>query len=158
MPNELTREDAKDLYGLAVNTQRSSNYVYAIRLFERVVAIGEPFYTPFALAGISQCYAALGHPNLEVATLKQVTELPKQQQLLLNPGWLAMCYQKSGDLREAVSLHVEVLKLAPHEPLSIAGLAELSLLMGRPDQAEAHAAELQQRAEPHFQILGRIIL
>lgn len=45
MPNGLTRKDVKEIYGLAVNVQRGTNFVYAIRLFESVVAVGEPFYT-----------------------------------------------------------------------------------------------------------------
>src|SRR6266850_5646882 len=145
LPTELTREHLKDLYTLAVNTQRSGNYVYAIRLFETVEASGDPFHTPFALAGMSQCYAALGHPDLEAATLKRVTQLPKLQQLLLNPPWLALCYQRAGDLAEAKNIHAEILKLAPHEPNTLAALAELSLLQGDPGRAIAYAAELQQR-------------
>jgi tetratricopeptide (TPR) repeat protein len=157
LPTEFTREQVKDLYGLATNTQASRNYVYAIRLFEIVAETGEPFYTPFAVAAISQCYATLGRRDLEVATFKRVTQLPKEQQRLLNPGWLALSYQRAGDLKEAINIHAEILELAPHEPNSISAVAELSLLQGNLHQAQAFAERLRQRAEPPYQILGRLI-
>jgi tetratricopeptide (TPR) repeat protein len=131
--------------------------VYAIRLFEGVVEASEPFYIAFALAGISQCYNELGHRDLETQTFKRITKLPKQQQLLLNPGWLALCYQKSGDLKEAENIHLEILQLAPSDPKSISALAEIYALTGNFAEAEARARELQQSAEPQYQILGRLV-
>lgn len=75
----------------------------------------------------------------------------------MNPGWLALCYQRSGAVGEARTIHAETLKLVPHDLEATSALAELSLIEGRLDQADIFAAELQQRAEPAFQILGRII-
>lgn len=147
----------KEMYALAINIQRAKNVVYALRLFELVAESGDPFYTPFALAGLSQCYAELGHRDLEGATLRRVTQLPKEQQRLLNPGWLAFCYQRSDEFKAAANIHTEILKLAPHESSSKAALAEISLLDGDFDQAERIALELQKLAEPRLQILGRMI-
>jgi len=157
MPTAPTYEYAKDLYALAINIQRTKNYPYALRLFEGVVETGETFYMAFALVGISQCYANLGLRNLETATLKRVTQLTKQQQLLLNPGWLAFCYQRSGDLKEATTIHREVLKLMPRDQESLAALAEIDLLIGNLDEAETFAREVQQYSVPRYQILGRMI-
>jgi hypothetical protein len=157
MAHALTFEHMKEIYALAVNAQRSRNWVYSIRLFEFLVEAGDPFYTPFALGGISQSYVALSRLDLQAAILKLVTQLPAEQQYLLNPGWVAFCYQRSGDLEAAMRIHLEILKVAPHEGESISALAELSLLAGRIDDAEAFAVKLQQRGEPHFQILARIV-
>lgn len=157
MPNELTREYAKELYELAINAQRGNNHVHAIRILERLEETGDPFYTPFALALIAQSYNTLGQRDLQTEVFKRVTKLPKEQQLLLHPGWIALCYQKLGDLKTAKEIHEEVLKLTPHDPNTHAALAEISLLQGNLDEAENWAKKLRERAEPHFQILGRII-
>ena len=157
MPNEFTFERAKELYSLAVNAQRAKNFVYAVQLFESLIEADDAFYTPFALAGIAQCYYDLDRRDLLTGTFKRVTQLPKQQQLLLNPGWLALCYQRSGEIREAKIIHGKILELSPHDPMSISAIAELSLIEGDLDQTEAIALKLQQRAEPYLQILGRIL-
>ena len=157
MPNELAFERAKELYSLAVNAQRSKNSVYALQLFESLIEANDAFYTPFALVGVIQCYTDLARHDLLTATYKRVTQLPKPQQLLLNPSWLALCYQKSGDLREAKIIHAKILEVIPNDSASISAIAEMSLIEGNLDQTEALALNLQQRAEPKFQILGRIL-
>jgi len=125
----------KDLYTHAVSMQSARNFVYAIGLFERVMELGDPFYTPFALSQISQCYSLLGRRDLETETFKRVTELSRGQQQLLNPSWLALRYQRIGDLKSARSIHADILKLTPHDPSIIAALAEISLLEGNPHEA-----------------------
>jgi tetratricopeptide (TPR) repeat protein len=157
MSNELTFERAKELYSLAVNAQRSKNWVYALQLFETLIKAGDPFYTPFALVGITQCFSDLARPDLLAATYKRVTQLPKEEQRLLNPSWLALCYQRSGNLTEARIIHQLILDITPNDPLAIAALAEISLMAGDLDQTDALASKLQQRAEPYLQILGRIL-
>src|SRR5882762_10274906 len=156
MPNELTREYAKALYEFAVAVGRGPDTPYAIRLFEKLTEIGDPFYTPFALTFLDANYRKLGLNDLELRTMKRATLLPNDQQILLSPGWLATCYQKTGDFKGARDVLAQILSLSPHEPYAISALAELSLLEGNSDQTEAYATELQQRAEPQYQILGRI--
>lgn len=157
MPNVLTHEQMKEIYGLAVNAQRSRNFVYSVRLFELLIDANDPFYTPFSLAGLAQSYSALDQHDLEMATFKKVTQLPSQEQLLFNPSWLAVCYQKLGNLKEAAKIHSEILKLSPKDTASIGALAEISVLDGKLEQAEAFAVQLQQQAEPKFVILGRVV-
>jgi|HubBroStandDraft_1064217.scaffolds.fasta_scaffold517190_2 tetratricopeptide (TPR) repeat protein len=135
MSTEPMREHAKDLYELALNSQRSKNYVHAINVLCVLVEIADPFYTPFALGALSQCYNSLGKRELEAEVFRRVTKLPPEQQLLLNPGWLSLSYQKSGDLKAAKRIAGEILGLAPNDSATIASLAELSLLDGEPEAA-----------------------
>src|ERR1700686_1009462 len=127
MANELTHEHAKAMYELAVAMQRSSNFVYAIRVAKQLIELDEPFYQPFALATESQCYYSLGHYALENEVLERITRLTPQQKQLLNPLWLATCYQRTGDLRSAKAVLEEVLELAPHDVGAIAAKAEVFL-------------------------------
>ncbi len=157
MPTEFTGEHAKALYDLALSSQRAGNYVHALRVLQQLIKIGDPFYTPFALAVMSQCYNALGRPDFEMEAFRRVTELPREQQQLLNPAWQALCYQRIGNLRGAQEIHEEVLGLVPNDPSATAALAEISLLQGNLEEAEKWAKGLRERAEPNLQILGRII-
>jgi tetratricopeptide (TPR) repeat protein len=157
MPNEHTHEYTKALYDYAVNVSRGQDTVHAIGLLERLVEIGDPFYTPFALSLLAQNYKKLGRDDLEMQTRKRVTKLPKDQQLLLHPSWVAACYQKNGDLKAAGDILAQILKLTPHDPDIAAGVAEISLIEGNPDKALALTEALRQRAEPGYQILGRTI-
>jgi tetratricopeptide (TPR) repeat protein len=157
MPNELTREHARLLYDLATNSQRTGNFVHTIQVTEKLVEINEPFYTPFALAAQSQCYNTLGRRDLETATFKRISGLPEEQQRLLNPAYLALCYQRIGDLKRAKKINTEILELTPNDPSVIAALAELSLLEHRPEEAEHWASKLRARGEAPYQILGRMI-
>jgi len=158
MAHELTREHAKELYDLALNARKTGHFVHAIRVLEKLIEIGDPFYTPFALAIMLECYNILGQRELEMEVYKRVTRLPGEQQLLLNPTWLALCYQKSGDLKTARTIHGEILELTPNDPNTVAAFAEISLLQGNFDEAETWARKLRERAEVNYQILGRIIL
>src|SRR6266852_557573 len=157
MPNELTREHAKLLYDLATNSRRTGNLVHTIQVMEKLVEINEPFYTPFALAAQSDCYNALGRRDLETATFKRVIGLPEEQQQLLNPAYLALCYQRLGDLKSAKKIHTELLELTPNDPLVIGALAEISLLEHRLEEAEHWASKLRARGEAPYQTLGRMI-
>lgn len=157
MPNKLTREHAKVLYDLGLQAQMSKNFVHAIRVMEKLVEIEEPFYTPFALAVQSQCYNALGRPDLEKETFKRIITLAEEQQQLLNATYLALCYQRLGDLKRAKAIYAELIELTPNDPQVIAALAELSLLEWSAKEAEHWASKLRGRAEPRFQILGRVI-
>jgi tetratricopeptide (TPR) repeat protein len=157
MPAELAHEHVKALYDYAASVQRAQNYVYAVRLLERLVEIADPFYTPFALNQISQCYNQLGRRDLEAEALARITRLPRDQQRLLNPEALALSYQRVGNLRVAREIHSEILALTPHAPASVAALGEIFLLEGKPVDAEPRAAELRERPEPGYQILGRMI-
>jgi tetratricopeptide (TPR) repeat protein len=158
MPNELTHENAKTLYEYGISVQRAQNFVYAIRLFEILVEIADPFYTPFALNLISQCYNQLGRRDLEMKSFTRITQLPPDQQRLLNPVSLALSYQRVGNLKVARELHSEILELTPHDPASVAALSEILLLEGKPIDAEQRAKELRERPEPGYQILGRMIV
>jgi tetratricopeptide (TPR) repeat protein len=157
MPTELTRDHAKALYEFAVSVQRARGFGYAVRLFEKLIEIADPFYTPFALNNISQCYSQLGRRDLELDAMRRIVRLPKDQQELLHPGSLSLAYQRLGNLRAARELHAEILALTPHELASVAALGEILLLEGKPIDAEPLAAELRERPEPAYQILGRMI-
>lgn len=157
MPNELTREHAKALYDLATVSQSAGNHVHAIRVAGKLVEINEPFYTPFALALQMRSYALLGRGDLAIETGKRVIRLPEEQQRLLNPSFLSLCYQRSGDIKRAKEIYTETFELTPDDPSVVAALAELSLLDGSPKEAEHWASKLRGRAEPKFQILGRVI-
>ena len=157
MPKELTAEYAKALYDLALNARKTNSSVQAINVLRRLVEMGDPFYTVFALFNLAQCYDNLDHRDLETEVLKSVISLPKEQQLLMNPGWIALCYQRLGELKTAAEIHGEVLKLVPNDTNTIAAIAELSILQGNLEDAETWARMLRERAEPNYQILGRII-
>jgi tetratricopeptide (TPR) repeat protein len=156
MSNELIQRHAKELYSLA-SSQKTTDSVYAIQLFELLMTSGDPYYIPFALTGIAQCYSYLGQKELATATLKRITQLPKQHQLLLSPVLLAICYQRTGDLTEARKIHAEIYKQAPNELTSISALAELSLLQGDFDEGDVLARKLKESIEPRYQILARMI-
>src|SRR5260370_2682804 len=135
MPNENTPEYIKAFYDHAANVSRGQDHVYAVRLLEKLVELREPFYTSFALALLEQAYKRLGRDDLVAKTLKRVTELPKDQQVLLNPAWLASCYQRTGDFKGAKTILAEIRQLSPDEPYAVASLADVALAEGRPDQA-----------------------
>jgi tetratricopeptide (TPR) repeat protein len=156
MPNELTSEHAKALFDFVSFVNRGQDTVYSVRLLERLAEIGDPFYTPFALSLLDANYRKLGRNDLELQTQKRVTLLPKDQQILLNPAWVAACYQKTGDFKTARELLGEILSLSPDEPSAIAALAEISLLTNNAGDAQARSAQLQRRPEPNYQILGHL--
>jgi tetratricopeptide (TPR) repeat protein len=156
MANQLTQEHAKAMYDLALSMQRASNFVYAARVAKQLTELDEPFYQPFALAVESQCYYSLGQHALENEVLKRITRLTPEQKQLLNPNWLAVCYQRTGDFRSARAVIDEVLQLAPHDVGATAARAEISLLQGDATEAEGWARKLRERPEPTFQILGRL--
>jgi tetratricopeptide (TPR) repeat protein len=156
MPNHLTSEYAKALFDYATNVSRGPDTTYAIRLLEKVVEMSDPFYTPFALSLLDGNYRKLGRNDLELQTLKRVTLLPKDQQALLRPGWVAACYQKTGDFKGARDVLGEILSLFPDEPYAIAALAEISVLTNNAGEALARSAQLQKCPEPYFQILGHL--
>jgi tetratricopeptide (TPR) repeat protein len=157
MPNELTSEYAERLYNHADKMQKTGDYVYAVRLLEKLVEVDDPFFTPFALVRIAQAHRQIGRRDLEENALRRITQLPREQQRLVKPGFLALSYQRVGNLGAARELHGEILELTPHDPESVAALAELFLLEGKPIDAEPRAAELRGRAEPNYQILGRMV-
>ncbi len=156
MPTELTRGHAKVLFDFAVSV-KARDLVYAVRLFEKLLEIADPFYTPFALNNISECYSQLGQRDLELDALGRIVQLPRDQQQLLHPSSLALAFQRVGNLRAARELHNEILALTPHNPASVAALGEIFLLEGKPADAEPRAVELRERPEPAYQILGRMI-
>jgi len=147
----------KTLYEFANQVHNAKDYVYAVRLFERLVAIEDSFYTPFALNHLAQCYGQLGSREHEAEAFARITRLPKEQQQLLHPSRVAFAFQRVGNLAEAIELHHEILQFTPHAPTSIAAIGELSLLAGNLDDAEAPAAELRESPDPGFQILGRMM-
>jgi len=157
MANENTPEYVKALYDHAVGVSRGADMVYAARLLERLADLGDPFYTAFALAMLEQTYKRLGREDLVERTLKRVTDLPKNQQLLLNPAWVASCYQRTGDLKTAKEILAAITQLAPEEPLAAGALAEIALAEGRYDQAYVLSEPLRHRPEPPLQILGRTV-
>ena len=157
MPNQAMREYAKQLWDHAANVQRSQDYVYALQLLEGIVETGDPFYTPFALAQIAVCYNQLGLTDREVATYERVLHLPEEQQQLLNPAWLANILVRAKHLNDARVIFTKIMALAPHLPNVVAGLAEISLLENNLDEALTRAGELRNRAEPGYQVLGRMI-
>jgi tetratricopeptide (TPR) repeat protein len=153
----LTTEHAKALYDLATTVQRAGNHVQAINVAHLLVDVSDPFYAPFGLGILAQSYNALGHRELEVETLKRVTQLPMQQKLLLNPGLVALAYQRTGDLKGALAIQTDIHRLAPNDVRAVAALAELSVLLGDADQAEHWAKTLREKPEIQFQVLGRVI-
>jgi tetratricopeptide (TPR) repeat protein len=116
MPNENTPEYSKALYDHAVGVSRGPDLVYAIQLLERLTELRDQFYTAFALALLEQTYKRLGREDLVERTLKRITELPESEQLLLNPNWLAFCYQKTGDLNGAKAILADIKQLSPEDP------------------------------------------
>jgi len=157
MANEDTPEYAKALYDHAAGVSRGPDLVYAIQLLEKLADLRDPFYTAFALALVEQTYKRLGRDDLVQKTIKRVTQLPKNQQLLLNPAWLASCYQRTGDLTAAKTILAEVRQLAPEEPLAAAALSEIALAEGHPEQAYVLSDPLRRRPEPPLQILGKTL-
>jgi tetratricopeptide (TPR) repeat protein len=157
MAIELTHEHAKSLYDYANRVLGTKDYVYVVRLLERLVEVADPFYTPYAVNQIAQCYSQLGDRERETEALKHITRLPRDQQQLLHPSRVAFAYQRVGDIRAAMELHSEILRLTPHALTSVAAIGELCLLGGNPAGAEAPAAELRESPDPGFQILGRMM-
>jgi tetratricopeptide (TPR) repeat protein len=157
MPNEVGPGDVKALYEYAINTYSGGNLPYAIRLFQGIVELHHPFYTPFSLGVLADAYRKLNKDELELDTLKRVVELPKEQQLFLDPGFVAGCYQKTGDLKTAKSMLASQLDLDPDEPRFVSNLAEICLIDGDLKEAERLADGLSQRVEPGYQVLGRMI-
>jgi len=157
MPIEVTHEHAKALYEFANKVQAGQDYVYAVRLLERLAKMEDPFYTPFALNQISQCYSQLGHRDRATEALARITRLSEDQQRLLRPARVAYAYQRVGHFRAAKELHSEILQLTPHAPASVGAIGELCLLEGNPGGAEGPAAELRESPDPGFQVLARII-
>jgi tetratricopeptide (TPR) repeat protein len=155
---QFSSEHAKPLYDLAVNSQTSGNLVHAVGVLRILVEINEPFYTPFALALISDCYNSLGRPDLQLEVYKNVMKLTEEQQRLLNPVWLALCYQRSGDLAGAERIQLWILSLSPGDVNVAAGLAEVLLLQGKLDEAEKWAVQIRGDAQLRFQLLGRLFL
>jgi len=149
---------AKALYDLAINAFNARNFVHAVRVLRILVDINDPFYTPFALAQMAQCFNFLGQRGLELETFKRVTQLPKAEKELLNPTFLALCYQRSGQLEAAEGVNREVLELSPGNPNSIAALAELSLLRGKLGEAVGWANQIKDSPQFSFQVLGRVLL
>jgi len=131
--------------------------VFAVQLLERVVAFRHPYYGAFALSLLVQAYRNLGKADLEMHTVKRVTELPDDQKVLLDPRWAASCYEKVGDIRRAKQVLVAAISLAPDDPDSIAALTEICLFDGSIDEALAHAQKLERRPEPKYQVLGKIM-
>lgn len=76
---------------------------------------------------------------------------------MLKPSWVGTCYQRLGDFKAARAMFGEILNLTPQGPAVIGAFAEVSLLEGNLDEAEARAGDLRERAEPGYQVLGRII-
>jgi hypothetical protein len=157
MVNENTPEYAKALYDHAAVISRGPDFIYAAQLLERLAGLRDPFYTAFALALLEQTYKRLGREDLVKGILKRVIELPKDQQLLLNPSWVASCYQRIGDLKGAKAILAGITQLAPEEPLAAAALAEIALAEGHPDQAYVLSEPLRRRPEPPLQILGKTL-
>ncbi len=157
MPTELTREDVKAIYEYGIAMSRAGNLPYAAQLLEMAALSGQPFYTAFALSELAQLYRRLGSDNLELAILKRITQLPEEQRNLLEPKWMAACHEKTGDLKAARSMLAAVMKLTPDDPAAFGALAEVSLLDGRLEEADALAGRLMQRGEPPYQVLGRMI-
>lgn len=157
MPNEGTLEYAKALYEYAVGVHRSQDIPYAVLLFQRLEALHDPFYTAFALSFLAGSYKTLGREDLEREVAKRVTDLPTDQQLLLNPRWLSACYQRIGNYTTAEKILAPLLELAPNDPRVAAARAEIALFDGRLDEAMNLSETLRDRPEPNFQILGRMI-
>jgi tetratricopeptide (TPR) repeat protein len=157
MPVEFTSEYAERLYNHATNMERTGDYVYAIRLLETLVEIADPFFTAFALVRIAQVSKQIGRRDLETEAFRRITRLPHDQQRLVKPAFLAISYQRVGNLRAAREIHNEILELTPRDQASVAALAELFLLEDKPADAEPRAAVLRESPDPGFQILGRMI-
>jgi lipopolysaccharide biosynthesis regulator YciM len=157
MPNENTPEYARVLYEHAALITRGPDIVYAARLLERVIELRDPFYTPFALALLESVYKRLGREDLVEQTIRRVTQLAGDQQILLNPAWVASCYQRTGDTKAAKVILATITKLAPEDPLAMASLSEIALVEGHPDQAYVLSESLRRRPEPAFQILGNTL-
>jgi tetratricopeptide (TPR) repeat protein len=157
MQTELTREDVKALFDFGVNTLGGGNLPYAAQLLEMVAQSRQVFYTAFALSSLAQIYRTLRIEDLELGTIKRIIGLPEEQRMLLDPKWIAACYQKTGDLKKARSELTTLLKLSPEDPGVLGNLAEVSLLDGSLEEAEKLAERLAQRGEPGYQILGRLI-
>src|SRR5882762_10881889 len=128
MPIEFTSEYAERLYKHADNMQKTGDYVYAIRLLEKLVEVADAFFTPFALVRVAQAYKQIGRRDLETEAFIRITRLPHDQQRLVKPTFLAYSYQRVGNFRAAREIHSEILELAPRDMASIAALAELTLL------------------------------
>ena len=157
MPNENTPEYSKALYDHAASVARSPEQLYAAQLLEKLVSVGDEFYTAFALALLEQTYKRLNRTDLVKQTILRVTNLPSSQQQLLNPIWVASCYQRLGNFTKAREILTTVRQLTPEDPYSAASLAEMSLLEDKPQDVLSLASPLCQRPEPAYQLLGRML-
>jgi len=157
MPSELTREDVRAIYDQAIGWQRGGRFIHAIRLYELVVESDDPFLTGFSLSALAQCYSSIGRHDLEIESLKRITRLSSERKRLLDPSWLVICYQRTGDFGSAQETVDEVLKLSPNDAPATATKAEVSLLQGNLPLAEEWAGKLRDRAEPSYQVLGRLV-
>ena len=157
MPNENTPEYAKALYDHAASVARTQELVYAAQLLEKLASIGDEFYTAFALALLEQSYKRLGRNDLAKKTIERVIRLPKSQQELLNPGWVASCYQRLGDFKSARGILQTLRQITPDDAYSAAALAEMALFERNPAEALALSQALHVRPEAAYQILGRML-
>jgi hypothetical protein len=89
-------------------------------------------------------------------TLLKITQLPKDEQIILNPNWLASCYQKVGNFPGAREILTEVQQISPDDPLAVAALAEMALLDRSYSDALALTESLRRRPESQYQVLGRM--
>lgn len=157
MPNELGFTHAAALHGFASGVHNTRDYVYSVRLLEVEVSIGDPFYTPFALALLADCYRKLDKQELETRSLIRIIQLPRDQQELLNPRFLSACYQKAGDFKNAARILQQMLDLKADDPGTMAGLIEISLFEGDPEAAVVKSLLIKVRPEPGYQVLGRVL-
>ena len=150
MPTEGTPEYVKALYEYASNIHKAQDLVYAIPLLERVAKLDDPFYGPFALSLLAQSYKKIGREDLEAEVFKRITALPKDHQAVLNPRWLATCYEKTGNLKMASAIFLDCLRINPNEVGLTASLAEVYVLDGKLDEAEVLGGGLIERPEVKF--------
>jgi tetratricopeptide (TPR) repeat protein len=157
MPIEVTPEYAKALYEHAAKMHQSQDLVYAIPLLERVSQLNDPFYSPFALSLLAQSYHKIKREDLEAEVLKRVTALPEDHQVVLNPRWLAFCYERTGNVKMAAVVLLKCIRINPIDPWLNASLAEIYVLDGRLDDAVAIGQDVIQSPEVKFQIVARMI-
>jgi tetratricopeptide (TPR) repeat protein len=158
MPNENSPEYVKALYELASVALTKQDTVYAIRLLEKLVSIHDPFYTPFALSLLDNAYRTIGREDLEIKTQNLIIDLPRPQQELLNPTYVAGCFTKRCDYKTAGTIYLENLAIAPGSPNLNAGYAEVCLLGGDLGSALNSIKLLINEPDIQWQILGRMFM
>jgi len=154
---ELTREDVKALYEHGMAMSQSGSLPYAAQLLETVAASGQPLFTGYALSELVQVYRKLRNEGLEMGTIKRIAQLSEEQRKLLEPKWIAACYEKTGDLKAARSVLTALMTLTPDDPAVFGALAEVSLLEGNVEEAGKLADRLILRGEAMYQVLGRMV-